>query len=239
LTKRAREYGTAAEEVSGLLEALAVSRNRALVARAAHDSSAELAQAAARKAYAGLLAAAVPRLERASVAYAETVRRARLDVRIPKATLERATRRPSTQIYPRRLIARFRDDGFTMGEIRRLMPSRRHIANFDLQKYLRARVLPVPFSRYYHTIELNDLAALVGALASQHALQESAVPKLLGDLDGARAACTQAGRASAVQKLLGDAQPGADPEYLRFLSAAAQPLISGASTVDPFPHCLH
>jgi hypothetical protein len=240
LVARARAYENAAGEVGALLETFAVSRNRTLVARKAHDSETEMTQSAARKVYAGLLVGTVTALQHASVVYAEALRRVHLDTRISAATLKVGARRSVTSIYGRPLIARLLSHGFTRSEVQRALAprARRRVTGFDLQSYLRKPVLPVPFGRYYDTIEINDLMTLASSLARQHALAGNSVQTLLGDLDKTRAACTLAARAAATQRFLQDAKPNSQSQFYGYLSTAAQPLIDGSSTVDPYPRCV-
>jgi hypothetical protein len=129
--------------------------------------------------------------------------------------------------------------GFAKAEVRKAFAARpTSIRGFDLVRSLAIPAPPPAFTRYYDEISINDLTALVTGLARQDALRSSSVSQLFADLDRARAACTTAARASATQRLLADAKPSLQVPSYSFLSTAAQPLIDGSSTVDPYPHCL-
>lgn len=239
LAALAARFAQSASSVASLFEAFAVSRNRTLVARTKGDTETELLQVAARKTYGGLLAKALAAQQSAGIALAEALRRSHVDVRIAAGTLRAMARARGAKLVSRRLLARMLKDGYRRSEIgRALSASERDIKGFDLQRYLMHSALPVPFGRYYDTMELNDLLALTTGLARQHALRASAVTQLLADLDRARAACTPSARAEAVETFLHDAKLSLQAPFYSFLSTAAQPLIDGSSTVDPYPRCL-
>jgi hypothetical protein len=239
LTRRANAYGIAESRVGGLVEALAVSRNRTLIARKKGDSPADMTQSAARKVYAGQLADAIPQQHAASLAYANVLARLHLNVRIPAKTLKRVGRQSVTRIYGRALIAKLRSDGFTHTEIvHALRQGRTRITSFNLLRYLKRPPLRLPFARYYKTIDLTDLNALIAGLTHQHALPASSTPTLYADLDQARAACSPTLRATAIQQFLKDAKPNLSAAYRSFLTTAAQPLANKVSRIDPYPNCL-
>jgi len=235
----ARRYTATAVEIGAVLEALAISRNRTLIAREKNDTETQLIQSATRKVYGGLLATAIATEEKDGVVYADALRRAHVDEHVPASALKRVSRRPYTQIVGPRLLARMLKHGYLLSEIKRsLAESAKHVKAFDLQHFLRSPLLPIPFARYYDTVEINDLMALVRGLARQGTLRSSSVAVLFADLDRVRAACTPATRASATDKFLADAKPSLQPTFYSFLSTAAQPLTNGSSTVDPYPRCL-
>jgi hypothetical protein len=239
LSVLAAEYGATARDAGSVVEALAVSRNRTLIARGKKDSETELIQQSARKVYSGLLAAVLQRQEKAGLAFAAGLRRVHLDVRITAKTLRRIAKFPLSKILGQSVLGQLQSASFPRAAIQRAIrntgPS---LGSFDLQAFLRHPLGTAALTRYYDGMELNDLVELVNGLARQRALQKNLVPQLLTDIDKARAACTQAGRASALQKLLTDAQPGAQPRYLEFLRIAAQPFITGVATTDPYSRCL-
>jgi hypothetical protein len=239
LSAAARAYATATNRVASLLEVLAVARNRSLIARTRHEPGTEALQRAAVKVYLGQMASALGTQHHAGIAYAGLLKRDHVDVRASATTLRRVARRPIAQIVGRSLLARMLEHGYRRSEIlRSLAKSARHVKAFDLVRFLREPTLPIPFASYYKTIDINDVRELVLGLARQAALRVNAVPTLLADLDKTRAACTPPARAAATQRFLQDAKPNTQPQFYSFLSTAAQPLINGNSTVDPYPRCL-
>jgi hypothetical protein len=238
LAHLAGRYGAAAARATSVIEAFAISRNRTLIARKKKNTQALLVQAAARKVYVGLLADAFVELNSAGLAYAEALHHARLDVRIGAAASRRLANRPYTEVIGHSLLQRMLRFA-TRPDIKKAVEAAgRHPAAFDLQKTLR-RVLPTALlERYYATLDLNDLTSLVNGLEDQRALSTTSGRRLLVDVAYARAACTQSGRKVAIEGFLRDAKPSLQTAFYSFLSSAVQPLSSGNSTVDPYPHCL-
>jgi hypothetical protein len=239
LSVLAARYGGAAAEAGSLVQVLAISRNRTLIARKRKDSETELIQQGARKVYAGLLVDALRRQERVGLVYAEALGRAHADVHVTAETLRRIAKYGNLRRLGRGLVRQLVKSGFTQSAIQQGVRSTiKRVGAFDLQVFLRRPLGTAALTKYYDSMELNDVLELVGGLARQHALERSRVPQLLADLDKARAACTQAGRAGALQQFVADAHSAAHAPYLRFLATAIQPLATGASTADPYPHCL-
>lgn len=239
LSVLAAQDGAAADRAGSVVAAFAVSRNRTLIARRKKDSETQLTQQGARKVYAGLLATALQSQQQAGLAYANGLRRVHSDVRISTKTLRRIAKYPTSKILKRSVSKRLLATGFTRAAIQREIKRARIVrGSFDLQAFLRHPMHTAALIKYYDSMELNDVVELVMGLGRQHALKQNLIPHLLTDIDKARAACTQAGRASALGTLLTDAQPGAQRPYLAFLATAVQPLADGASTVDQYPHCL-
>lgn len=239
LSVLAARYVAAAKDSESVLEAFAVSRNRTLIARRKKDSETQLIQQGARKVYAGLLATALQSQERVGLAYADALRRARIDVRITANALRRSAKDPVSNIVGGASVKRLHSSGVSPSAIQRDMRrASERGSSFDLQAFLRHRLGTAALTRYYESTELNDVVELVRGLGRQRGLQQQLLPLLLVDIDKARAACTRAGRISALQKLLSDARPGAQGRYLSFLATALQPLTTGASTIDRYPPCL-
>jgi hypothetical protein len=238
LAHLAGRYGAAAARATSVIEAFAISRNRTLIARKKKDSLALLVQAAVRKVYGGLLADAYVELNSAGLVYAEALHHARLDVRIGAAASRRSAKRPYTAVIGHSLLKRMLRFA-TRADIKKAVEAAgRHAASFDLQKTLR-RILPTAvLERYYATLDLNDLTSLVNGLEGQRALSTTSGRGLLVDVAHARAACTQSSRKVAIEAFLRDAKPSLQTTFYSFLSAAVQPLSSGNSTVDAYPHCL-
>jgi hypothetical protein len=238
LVRLAKRYAGATARATGIIEAIAISRNRTLIARKKQDSEALVVQEAARKVYFGLLTAAIDEQRKAGALFAEELRRLHADVRIPGARLRALLRHRGTA-WESSLQRTMLTHGFAKAEVRKAFAARpTSIRGFDLVRSLAIPAPPPAFTRYYDEINLNDLVALVSGFARQHALAGGAVPTLLADLDKTRAACTPAARAAATQRFLQDAKPNTQPQFYSFLSTAAQPLIDGSSTVDPYPRCL-
>jgi hypothetical protein len=234
-----RRFALASAQVASLLNAFLVSRNRTLVAREKHNTTAELIQQAVRKTYAGDLATALANQHRASLALAQALRRNHKNLVLPASVGKKLTRMPLTGIISRSLLHELSAEGVTPTLLKHAIANlARHSRRFNLRRSLAAPAPPNPFGRLYNTIDINDLMALITGLAHQHAFRASAVPQLLADLGHARAACSHALRATAIQQFLKDAKPKLKPPYYSFLTAAAQPLTNGASKVDPYPTCL-
>jgi len=238
LAHLAGRYAAAAARATSVIEAFAISRNRTLIARKKKNTQALLVQAAARKVYVGLLADSFVELNSAGPLYAEALHHARLDERIGAAASRRLANRPYTEVIGHSLLKRMLRFA-TRADIKKAVEAAgRHPAAFDLQKTLR-RVLPTALlERYYATLDFNDLTSLVNGLENQRALSTTSGRGLLVDVAHARAACTQSSRKVAIEAFLRDAKSAIAASYYRLLVAAAQPLIDGGSTVDPYPHCL-
>jgi hypothetical protein len=239
LVRLAKRYAGATARATGIIEGIAISRNRTLIARKKRDSETLVVQEAARKVYFGLLTAAIDEQRKAGALFAEELRRLHADVRIPGARLRALPRHRGTA-WESSLQRAMLTHGFAKAEVRKAFAARpTGIRGFDLVRSLLAiPAPPLAFTRYYDEISINDLMALVTGLARQDALRSSSVSQLFADLDRARAACTTAARASATQRLLADAKASLQVPSYSFLSTAAQPLIDGSSTVDPYPRCL-
>ena len=235
LAARAAGYASATRQVASVLELLAISRNRTLSAKSKHDASAEALQSAARKAYAALLADDLRAQLRAGIAYARELRRARIDVKTPAKTLRLLAKRPLASIIGRGNLNRMLRDGYPRSDINRSFTHTfTHIRSFDLQRFLTRSTLPIPFGRYADTIDLTDLTFLVGGLTQQHALSAETAQTLLNDLDQARAACTPASRSLAMTAFLTHANSDNHRQSVTLLRAAAQPILSGKATADPY-----
>ncbi|MDQ6744436.1 MAG: hypothetical protein M3Z27_00205 [Actinomycetota bacterium] len=237
-----QRYRTASASVSSLVDSVSVVLNRFLIARRVKDSSTELVQTAAFKVYAGVLAAAYGDQHQASIALARELRRDRLNLRLSSGRLRHTqlprpgalVRRPSA----RGLLAR----GLTRGMLRAALGLVKHqprasIGAFDLQRALGDPVPPIPYTREYDTLGLNDLEALLAAFVQQHGLLASAATRLYADIDQARAACTLKARSARLGKLLSDARPSLSAGYDAFLQRAVQPIAGGQASTDRYPHC--
>ncbi len=237
LARLAGRYGSAAARATSVIEAFAISRNRTLIARKKKDSLALLVQAAVRKVYVGLLAATYVELNSAGLVYAEALRHARLDVRIGAAAIRRSANRPYTAVIGHSLLQRMLRFA-TRADIKKAVEAAgRHAAAFDLAKTLRMVLPTALLDRYYATLDLNDVTSLVDGLEGQRALSTTSGRGLLVDVAHARAACTQSLRKVAIEAFLRDAKSAVAASYYRLLVAAAQPLVNGSSTVDPYPPC--
>ena len=238
LVRLARAYATATGKVAGVIEAIAISRNRTLIAQKKGDTETLVVQEAARKVYFGMLATAIEEQRKTGAVYVAALRRHHLDVRLPVARV-RALLGHGPASWERSLQRRMLTHGFDKASVRKAFAIRpKNARSFDFARTLATASPPAAFGRYYDEIDLNDLVALVSGLARQHAIPGSAVATLLSDLDKTRAACTPTARTAAAQRFLQDAKPNTQPQFYGFLSTAAQPFIDGASTVDPYPHCL-
>ena len=233
-----RALATAPARVVSLIDALLVSRNRTLIARRRHDTTAELLQEAARKVYAGQLAAAFLDEHRAAAALARALQRAHTNPRIPAAAIRKASLADLVRILGRPLMRRLNGEGITPATLRKAPRSGKATRAVDVLQLLRAPEPHTPFQAFYNTISINDLMALVTGFARQRAMPTSAVPRSFADLDATRAACTPALRTVALQRFLKDAKRALRPQFYSFLSTAAQPLSDGNSPTDPYPQCL-
>lgn len=238
LIRLARAYATATGKATGVIEAIAISRNRTLIAQKKGDSETLVVQQAARKVYFGMLASAIEEQHKAGAVYAAALRRHHLDFRIPAARA-RALLAHRPAAWERSLRRRMLTHGFDKASVRKAFTIRpKNVRSFDFVRALATASPPAAFGHYYNEINLNDLMALVVALARQHALPSSSEPQLSIDLDKARAACTQAARSALMQRLLQHADPSLQRQFRGFLSTAAQPLIDGGSRTDSYPRCL-
>ncbi len=238
LRRLAAAYAQATSRTASLFEMVSASRNRTLVARAYRDSLTEQVQEAARKVYFGWLATAVSAQHGAGVAYAKALHASHIDVRTSPSLLRRAAREPIQKLIGRKLLAQLLTHGYRLSELSATFQAdARHLQGFDLLRVLTAHVDPTAFTRYYDTLDLTDLTALVTGLVGQQALPAQAGSTLYADLAVARAACTQAARAGALRQFLAGADRSLAAAYRGFLSEAAAPLINGSSVVDPYPPC--
>ncbi len=238
LVRLANRYSGATARATGIIEAIAISRNRTLIARKKRDSETLVVQEAARKVYFGMLTIAIDEQRKAGALFAEGLHRLHADVRIPGARLRALPRHRGTA-WERSLQRRMLTHGFDKASIRKAFTARpTSIRGFDLVRSLAIPAPPPAFTRYYDMLEINDVMTLVTELARQHALRSSSEPQLLIDLDKARAACTQTARSAAMQRFLQDTRLNLQPQFYSVLSTATQPLIDGSSKVNPYPRCL-
>lgn len=229
-------YVNAVATTASFGQAAVVTTDRFAGAIQAKSVAGAFLQNAVGKIYAGEQAGALTAQQTAGAALAAELRADHLDAAFsPAATKQVVSATTSRAVLSNALLATLVSDGVASNpaQARALLTGALNSVSgtIDLAAMLSGPLPASAFDQHYRSITLRELAAIVRALAAQHALTAAASQTLTADIASAQQACANASqRATAIQKFNADAAAHVYQAAAQFLEFGAQPLL--AATVS-------